>query len=338
MRRRTDVGRTSTSRGARHDNEINRGYLRCLFGNGSEFLGSQLKQGSSSRLASVCVFLVVAVVVCIAGCEENIGPSESLDAPFTMYGMLSPDLDTQTVQIFVPEQYLRPDAREKVDVAVFSTEKETGERVTWKHSAHVDADGVRGHVFWALFRPDFGHTYRVEAIRPSDGARSYADVRIPPPVTIQIEEETAPLLQVYIEGDDVRVLEPRFEYVVGYPGGTPGEFSITVDYSAREQRTGNDWTVVANMIVDYEEIRFIVRASNLCREVVTLDTLKLHVLIGDGGWDPPGGTFDPNVLAVPGVMTNVQNGLGFIGGGYRKTEYLYPSREAVESACFIYAW
>lgn len=324
--------------GARHDNEVNRGCLRCLFGNGSEFLESQMKQGSPSRLAGVSVFLVVAVVVCIAGCEENLGPRESLDAPFTMYGMLSPDLDTQTVQIFVPEQYPRLDAGEEVDVAVFSTEIGTGERVTWKDSAHVDADGVRGHIFWALFRPDFGRTYRVEAIRPSDGARSYADVRIPPPATIRIEDEAAPLLRVYILGDHVRVLEPKFEYVVGFPQGSPGEYSITVDYSAKEERTGNDWTVVANMIVDYEEIRFIVRASNLCREVLTLDTLKLHVLIGDATWDPPGGTFDPNVLAVPGVMTNVQNGLGFIGGGYRKTEYLYPSREAVDSACFVYVW
>ena len=297
-----------------------------------------MTQRPLKRRDAVGLFLVVGVVFCTVGCEENLGSRDSLDVPFTMYGVLSPDLDTQTVHIYVPDEYPMLLPSEGLDVAVFSTDMETGERVRWTDSVLVRSTGMREHVFWALFRPDFGRTYRVEAIRPSDGARSYADVRIPPPVTMRIEEEAAPLLQVFIQGDGVRVLEPKFEYVVGASHINPGGFSITIDYSAREQLSENDWKVVANMIVDYEEIRFIVGASNLCREILTLDTLKLHVLIGDARWDPPGGTFDPNVLAVPSVMTNVENGLGFIGGGYRKTEYLYPSQEAVESACFVYVW
>jgi len=73
--------------------------------------------------------------------------------------------------------------------------------------------------------------------------------------------------------------------------------------------------------------------SGPCPQLV-LRALDLRVLIGDQMWDPPGGTFDPNILSQPKTMTNVENGFGFIGAGYRVVAPLFPSREAVEYACF----
>lgn len=291
---------------------------------------------TTSRAVATSVVLII-ISINLNSCTENVAPRDSFEAPFTIYGVLSPDLDTQSVHVYVPEKIPTLGSAE-LDVQVFSTDLESGERRTWTDSIIVQTNGQYEHVFWAHFRAEFDREYRIEAVRRFDGARSYADVRIPPQVRVRINEETVPLLQVFVEGEDVRVLESEFEYIVGSPEGGAGEFSITIDYSAREQRVEEGWKVVANMIVDYGEIRFIVGAQNLCRGAIALDTLKFHVLVGDGTWDPPGGIFDANVLAVPDVMANVENGFGFIGGGYRITELLFPSREAVESACFVYTW
>lgn len=291
---------------------------------------------SSVVLPNVGKGALLLSVVLLIGCEEDLASHSDTSKPFTMYGVLSPDLDTQSVHVYVPEKFPTLGSSAELDVEVFSTDLESGERRTWTDSLIVQTNGQHEHVFWAPFRAEFDREYRIEAVRSSNGARSYADVRIPPPVTVRIKEETAPLLQVFVEGEDVRVLQPEFEYIVGSPQRSAGEFSITVDYSAREQQVEEGWKVVANMIVDYEEIRFIVRADNRCRQVLALDTLKLHALVGDVAWDPPGGIFDANVLAVPDRMANVENGFGFIGGGYRIAELLFPSREAVESACFVY--
>ena len=70
--------------------------------------------------------------------------------------------------------------------------------------------------------------------------------------------------------------------------------------------------------------------------VLALRELNLHVIVGDTAWSPPDGDFDFDILAQPGTLQNVQNGFGFIGGGYRVKQPLYPSRKAVEEACFFY--
>src|SRR5690606_2357407 len=47
-------------------------------------------------------------------------------------------------------------------------------------------------------------------------------------------------------------------------------------------------------------------------------TMEMEVLVGDTAWAPPGGAFDEETLADPRVFTNVANGFGFVGAGYRR--------------------
>ena len=42
--------------------------------------------------------------------------------------------------------------------------------------------------------------------------------------------------------------------------------------------------------------------------------LVLQVSVLDANWDPPQGVFDPEILAQPGVLSNVKNGFGTWGG------------------------
>ena len=51
-----------------------------------------------------------------------------------------------------------------------------------------------------------------------------------------------------------------------------------------------------------------------------LTALGFQVRILDKNWDPPEGVFNPEVLAQPGALSNVNNGYGFFGsiGVYRE--------------------
>jgi len=130
------------------------------------------------------------------GCEENLAPREHFETPFSLYGVLSPDLDTQSIRLYPLEAF-----------------------------------------------PTLGSPERLD-----------------------------------VEGEDIRTLKPAFEYAVSKPRCPRLHYNIS--YQEKERRVEQGWQVNLNL---------------------------------------------------------VENGFGFIGGGYRVTKSLFPSREAVEYACFVYA-
>ncbi len=270
-----------------------------------------------------------------AGCEEDPASGVEADVPFSLYGVVSSDLDTQSVRVYPLENTPTFGVPEHLEVDVYSTDLQTGVRRTWGDSTVVDSRGRYGHVFWAPFRAEHGRTYRVEAVRRSDGSTSFTEVRVPAPVTVRIDERDAPLLHVLVEGDGVRMAKPEALYVVGVDEPA---VQYNIRYHGTEQQNHGQWRTTFNMIVDYDFIRFHFAHGPYCFSRPPLFALKLRAQIGDVVWDPPGGAFDPNVLSVGRTMSNVQNGHGFVGGGYFLEAALKPSRETVESACFTYAF
>jgi len=297
-----------------------------------------------TRHASRGGFLIVTllmVAISLFGCEENLAPRAHYDAvPFTVYGVLSPDLDTQSVRLYVPEDFPTLGSPEPLDVDVTSTDLYTGERRAWRDTVLVDPNGQHEHVFWSPFRAAFGHAYRVEVVRRADGARSVAEVRIPEPVTVRIVNEGDPLVEVLIEGENIRALKPEAEYDVDI-----GDCQIVrnrFSYQGRERRVEDGWRFTLNLVVDNRNILW--DCVGITQFLPTpcppyyhrLRALNLHVLIGDAVWDPPDGVFDPHLLSQPQALSNVENGFGFIGAGYRIVAPLRPSEEALALACFIY--
>lgn len=56
--------------------------------------------------------------------------------------------------------------------------------------------------------------------------------------------------------------------------------------------------------------------------------------MGSDNWDPPDGITDPHVLAHRGTLTNVENGYGFVTGGYYEERNLHPSSETLDDTWF----
>lgn len=290
-----------------------------------------------ARSLYACAFMIC---LCMAGCEEDLAVREHFARPFSMYGVLSPDLPFQSIRLYVIEDFPTLNSNEEPAVDVFSTDLGTGDRLAWRDSVVVDPFGQREYTYLASFRAEFGHTYRIEALRRSDGARSYADVRVPQRVNVRIlSYEDASNVEVLIEGDSIRALKPEVEYDVFKPGAPILRYSFS--YQGTERPTAEGWIVEIRMVGDASEIIFLYNAEagtrgGGCRvDFVHLYRLSLNVLVGDRLWDPPGGVFNPDVLSEPTALSNVNNGFGFIGAGYRIEEELMPSKEAVSYACFI---
>lgn len=316
-----------------------------------------MPQNTMSAMPALCVWVTVISLALLAlGCEESLSPDGGVEEPFTMYGVLSPQLDTQTVRLFLPENMPTLDDGKYLEVDVQSVDLETGERHRWMDSATTAIDGQPGRVFWSPLDVEFGRRYRIEAIRESDGARSFAEVRVPPRVTLRLDETDAPLLEVHIEGDAFRLLKPVAVYEVSRPRRHPdtGEFqpmlTYEVAYTGREKPSEQGWAVTFNMIVDATEVNYLYNGE-ICRgpgcggecyaaegrsNYVFLERLGIRALVANPQWDPPGGVFDPNVLAQPGVLSNVENGFGFVGAGYELNDTLHISQETVTSSCLRY--
>lgn len=287
--------------------------------------------------------MVFLICLLAAGCEEDLGLRDEFPEPFTLYGLLSPQLDTQSVRVYSLEAF--PNVAFDDGISFLSTDLVTGEQLVWQDSVVTKPNGQQDLVFWAPFRPKFNRSYRVEAIRQSDGASSYAEVRIPPPVLVRLEEPFSPeinevFVNVLIEGPDIRALNPEIVYRVFTEGNR--ELKILRTYHRSEHPTENGWMFTFNFYVERLWVQSFYNQlapdmTGIRCQAVNLVEMELHLIVGDSAWDPPEGNLDPNLLSHPQALTNVENGLGFVGGGYRIAEPLMPSRETVEKACFKYA-
>lgn len=302
-----------------------------------------------SRGVIRCFSLLLPIF--LLGCEEDLNLRANYPAPFTLYGVISPDLDTQSVRIYPLDNFPRLGLNLPHGISLTSHDLETGELVVWQDTILTKPNGQQDLAFWASLQIHYGRSYRIEATRQSDNATSYAVVNIPEPVEIRFEEIESPAvnemdIKVTITGEATRILKPEIVYKVKGSGAGSRErdtLLITRLYHRREVKKANSWEFVINMYPD----RFWVqgeynaitgsRLGILC-QVLDLKRMDLHVIIGDSLWDPPNGSFDPNLLSHQNALNNVTNGLGFIGGGYKIVKSIEPSRQAVEKACFTYAF
>jgi len=271
-------------------------------------------------------------------CEEDLDLRDTFPQPFTLYGVLSPDLNTQYVRVYPIDVLPRLDQEVPEGIQFTSTDLMTGEELVWVDTFDVAPNGQKDLVFKSVFKPQHGHIYRVMATRIADGANSYADVRIPPVVSIRTEEAAveAPneaILNLIVEGESIRVLKPEITYeVIGCArGGVGPRRSYTYQHHRLEERTDNGWRVPFNIWVD----RLFVTGeygNGIQPFTLILNGVKVNILVGDEAWDPPFGRFDINLLSHPEVLTNVQNGLGFIGAGYKTGIQFQPSCELITDA------
>lgn len=256
------------------------------------------------------------------GCDTDVTAVIGTERPFSLFGVLNPQLDTQWVRVYSIDGVLQPIPAAPLDAQFSSTVAATGETVIWRDSILREPDGMRAHVFWAPFRAAYDTPYDI-AVTRSDGATSSARVRVPPASVLQLPDQqfSAPsILDARILGSVPRLNRVEARYVVRYlgrEGVVVDSFVVAYDAAARPTTTG--WLIPLNIAADLREFRALLVDAGLMTftDPLKLARVRLDLIAASADWDPPGGAFDPEILVQPGLLSNVTNGFGFIGAGYR---------------------
>ena len=275
---------------------------------------------------AACLF---ALCVASIGCSDTtIDPFDNEERYYSIYGFLDQMESEHTVRVvpitrFAEEINTPTDPGATIDAEVFSTDLTTGQRLRWTHELEYLEDGTYGHVFKARFMVQPGRSYRLEVIR-SDGKRALAETRVPAPHEINIVKRGP----VEYRDDSTRFFQDLT--IPGIP--SPWDLSaiymwdaglgtkrIYAPYGRKGERTDDGgWTFRVNISEDQVAVRefaqFMIDRGYMQegdRHSVTSMGVRIRVL--DQAWDPPEGIFDPEVLAQPGTMSNVENGYGFFG-------------------------
>ena len=273
--------------------------------------------------------LVLLLAVAAAGCDVALDPPPPLEARYTLWGAFDPTADTQAVRVVPITDSLTLGSPDPLPVTVRSVNLDTQAETVWTDTTVVFADGSVGHVFRAALRPDYGsrHLFSVTA---NDGHLTSALVLVPAALT--------PFRETTASGSTGAI------YPILWPGA-PRLNSIRVRYllqdgSCRVFPFEHDFTGPANPVEFGWQTRLGLRdeAVRVRGQLGGIQVRPLEITvsaeIASEDWRPPGGVFDPEILAEPGVMTNVRGGFGFIGSAYRTETTWVPTASELLTSTF----
>jgi hypothetical protein len=112
-----------------------------------------------------------------------------------------------------------------------------------------------------------------------------------------------------------------------YTGGGVNTREFVPYGRSGEPTSDGGWRFVIEPIADKELVDAAIErqlAEGLLSpgDLVVLDGMGIDYRLLDDNWNPPEGEFDPEVLAQPGTLSNVENGYGFFGSvGYYREEW-----------------
>ena len=291
------------------------------------------------------ILLLACLTVLLSGCDETITPIVGEERPFTLWGFLDANADTQRVRVFTIEERLGLDRAGPIDAVVTSVDLDTGERRQWTDQEVTFSDGSVGHVFWSPFRAEFEHRYRLEVAR-SDGAVSSVEVTIPPSVEVELIGATErTIFPAFIRGTPPNLIRIEVEYDAAtlpplnpWPPGSPTplahRYSVAVSYDGKQEPTEDGWMIEINMREDFAVVQDEFERNCLPRDLIALRRIDFRFLAANEEWTPPGGSFDLDLLIEPGTFSNVENGFGFFGGGYTVSTRWFPNLDVLASIGF----
>ena len=263
------------------------------------------------------------------GCSDTtIDPFENEEKYFTIWGYLD-QLSTEHELRVIPvtryvENIINPtDTGAQIDAEVFSVDLTTGTRIRWNHELAKLNDGTYGHVFRSHFLVNTKRTYRIEVIR-ADGKMTSAETRV-----AAIDSDTLFVRNPVVWGDDSTEVYQDIEIpgiaspweiqaIYRWEGGDQA-WKYLIPYGRPGVRTEDGgWRVRLNISADQPEVKEHIEWAKSVGIIppgapYALMGMGFQVRVLDQNWDPPRGIFDPEVLAQPGVLSNVENGYGFFG-------------------------
>ena len=86
---------------------------------------------------------LLAFSTLLAACEEDLAGRDPLPTPYSVYGVISPDFEIQSIRVYPLEVTPTLGTSASLDADVTSTDLTTGSRQTWRDTVLVDENGGR---------------------------------------------------------------------------------------------------------------------------------------------------------------------------------------------------
>ncbi len=270
-----------------------------------------------SVVAGSFAALLMAALL-LGGCDTDFDPIQESDLHFSVFGFLDAAADSQFIRITPVRDSIALTPGRPIDAAVMLEDLNTGRATTFRDSlfTFLDDDEERiAYNFWSPEPIEHEAVYRLTMAR-SDGATSAATITLPPaypdPELLLPEQRDTPVpsftAAIRINGVE-RLADLRLVFTFRLPGEAPENAqTLTVSYLDRVAVLSNS---LGLQFRPYNEFFGRARGCPIVDDV--------QVLIAAGGPDWPDFlNIDDETLALADAVTNVENGVGFIGGVSRK--------------------
>lgn len=285
----------------------------------------------SNLILSIRILGLFLFTCLLVGCDDEIAPFNTIDFPFSVYGLVNPQADTQAVRVFTIDTTLELTPEQSLDAVASIIEVEQGIRHVLVDSVTQLPSGDFRHTFWSRFDVQHGELYRVEVERSDGLVTRSSDIRVPDPIRIESPEPTEfqvqdLILPILIEGNPPSMprIDVRYStFSASQLGGRMIDNPVTISYATAPRPVDGILAFDINLQEDFLRIREDFNAREIQGQICTDDiTIEIHV--GNEEWRSPIGVFDPNVLVEPGTLSNIENGFGFFGAGFIETIQVSP--------------
>ena len=273
------------------------------------------------------VLPLLLVLSAVGGCETTFEPFQESDRAFSLFGYLDVAADVQFVRVTPLRDSLYA-RRGALDATVTLEHLGSGRTSVWRDSVIFFGEAP-AHNFWSQEPVELGQTYRMTVLR-SDGAASTATFTLPvrepePGAAFPMFSPTATVTirktDILVKAELIYTVQTAFSSDV-----TQRAFSY-LDEASRYRDSEGDWGYTFSFD----------RAGILERLAITLgttdfDVLALDLAVASAGPEWPDlATIDQETLALPDVIGNVEQGVGFVGGIVSKTVRLLGDGEPSSS-------
>ena len=273
-----------------------------------------LRVDMKDRLLHTTILLLIAIFsLVLSGCENNFQPlKENNDFIFSIYGYLEASADTQWVRVSPARKQLEM-PHEVPDMEVTLEHMETGDIVVMNDSLFSE-NGAHFLNFWTTMEIKNGQTYRLKAEKP-DGASSQATVTIPDEFsTPRVQKVTRfwgqpPAYKIYIS-DVNKLVDLRTIWYVRI-----AEEKKKISFKHRDKvdtvsSYGGSYSV---SVVPEDELQEI-ESHTLGDDQIEVLHKQFYVVSGGPEWNEEITLTDDLVYTLPGSISNVENGLGYMVG------------------------
>ncbi len=266
------------------------------------------------------ILLSVAFLLLVVGCDPTVDTFEENDRHYSLFGFLNATADTQFVRVEPLRDSMLTRAPATLDATVQLTNLATQDSHPLRDSLFQYLDRATAHNFYTTEDIELGTTYRLTVRTPS-GEASRALIDIPdavpnPSVHIPVFRDaiselncddphrTSPNAVLSFRGD-IRIVGVKVLYDVG-PIRTFGHLADTL-------HIGTD---VVQARIPY--------VDDLCQmsDPQVPEQIKVIVAAGSSQW-PKFLALDDSVPLIPGTTSNVDGGVGFVGGIATDTVTMY---------------